>query len=268
MKVDTKPEKKSKKNQKEKKEISGGAVYRQSDSTATCSGTSLGDSCLTSLKAAMKYDRDKIASFRNQLQRAKDFNKTMGGKAGKMDLFTNTTTYLLIALGGNMSNINCTGDTSLTEDAKANYDLLANCSKSVDEACAVPEDKVNYTLLASCGASYKKVQDKNNDCLDMKTNGTAICECWEEANTLTSAAKATTKSDGCDAKGAQSDMKDLKNACTAAFGKCKKAEDESVRYIMVCSGDANVSADNSTISTNSTVSTNSSATTISSATTG
>merc|ERR1712107_849674 len=57
-------------------------------------------------------------------KRAESFKKLIGNKGGKDDQFGNTTTYLLIALGGNMTNLNCSGKTSLTEEAAETYDAL------------------------------------------------------------------------------------------------------------------------------------------------
>ena len=87
----------------------------------TCNGTSLGDTCLTNLLNSMKFERDKIRTFTNQKKRAESFKTLIGNKGGKNDQFGNTTTYLLMALGGNMTNFNCSGKASLTTEAAATY---------------------------------------------------------------------------------------------------------------------------------------------------
>ena len=87
----------------------------------TCDGTSLGDTCLTNLLNSLKFEKDKIRTFTNQKKRAESFKKIVGNKGGKDDQFGNTTTYLLMALGGNMTNLNCSGKTSLTTEAAATY---------------------------------------------------------------------------------------------------------------------------------------------------
>ena len=87
----------------------------------TCNGTSLGDTCLTNLLNSMKFERDKIRTFTNQKKRAESFKTLIGNKGGKNDQFGNTTTYLLMALGGNMTNFNCSGKPSLTTEAAATY---------------------------------------------------------------------------------------------------------------------------------------------------
>ena len=88
---------------------------------ATCNGTSLGDSCLTNLIEALKYERDKISTFYNQKSRAATFNKVISAKGSKNATFDNTTTYLLLALGGNASSLNCSGKTSMTSEASTAY---------------------------------------------------------------------------------------------------------------------------------------------------
>ena len=87
----------------------------------TCNGTSLGDTCLSNLLNSLKFEKDKIRTFTNQKKRAESFKKLIGKKGGKDDQFGNTTTYLLMALGGNMTNLNCSGKTSLTTEAAATY---------------------------------------------------------------------------------------------------------------------------------------------------
>merc|ERR1711892_702807 len=74
---------------------------------ASCNGTSLGASCLTDLINALKYERDAVANFMNQKARAEDFKKLIGKKGEKNDDFKNSTTCLLTALGGNVSNLTC-----------------------------------------------------------------------------------------------------------------------------------------------------------------
>merc|ERR1711935_1194017 len=79
----------------------------QSRQESICIGSvSVDSSCMTSLKASMKFDRDKITNFKNQLERAENFNKIIGKKVAKISDFSNSTTYLLIALGSNMSSPN------------------------------------------------------------------------------------------------------------------------------------------------------------------
>merc|ERR1712018_79239 len=94
----------------------------------TCNGTSLGDTCLSNLLNSLKFEKDKIRTFTNQKKRAESFKRITGNKGGKDDQFGNTTTYLLMALGGNMTNLNCSGKTSLTTEAAATYTTLSNCS--------------------------------------------------------------------------------------------------------------------------------------------
>jgi len=229
----------------------------------TCNGTSLGDTCLTNLLNSLKFEKDKIRTFTNQKKRAESFKKIVGNKGGKDDQFGNTTTYLLMALGGNMTNLNCSGKTSLTTEAAATYTTLSNCSASIAAACAAPNNTANFTLLDTCKTVYTKIQTKNAACLKLTTDGTAACTCWAEAANMTVAAKKL--SDDCDAKSTQLEMKSLKKACLASFSVCKKAEDSSVAYIMTCSQDSSSSSSNVTssslnitITSNSTTSTSNS----------
>jgi len=227
--------------------------------TEVCNGTALGGTCLTNLVAALKYERDFVANFMNQKARAESFNKLIGKKGGKNDEFKNSTTYLLTALGGNVSNLTCGSnkDSSTSEAAIKTYKTLTNCSTNVAEACMIPNTTVNFTKLDTCKTYYEDVQKNNKKCFEMtnkaKANGTAVCECWKSAADTVATAKS--KSPSCSANQAQSDLKVLKNTCLAAFGACKKAEDASVSFILKCSTDTGSS--NSSVSSNSSSSTNS-----------
>merc|ERR1711892_1584787 len=218
--------------------------------TATCNGTSLGSTCLTNVTSSLKYERDNIANFMNQKARAEDFKKLMGNKGSKNDSFSNSTTYLLSALGGNVSNLVCSSSNSSSAAAITTYKALSNCSDAVGTACTLPNTTVNFTQLDTCKTYYDGVQKTNAKCFTMtmknKANGTAVCECWKSAAAAVESAKL--KKDSCSANTAQSDMKSLKNACLAAYGVCKKAEDASVSFILKCSGGGTSSSSNSTSS--------------------
>merc|ERR1719295_2465051 len=233
--------KKQRKSEKRNKSLRGAPSKR----AYTCNGTSLGDTCLTNLLNSLKFEKDKIRTFTNQKKRAESFKKLIGNKGGKDDQFGNTTTYLLMALGGNMTNLNCSGKTSLTTEAAATYTTLSNCSASIAAACAVPNKTANFTLLDTCKTVYSEIQTKNAACLKLTTDGTKACTCWSEAANMTASAKKL--SDDCDAKSTQLEMKSLKKTCLASFSACKKAEDSSVAFIMTCSQDSSSSSSSSNV---------------------
>jgi len=236
-----------------RKKRKGSNPQLQSRQESICIGSvSVDSSCMTSLKASMKFDRDKITNFKNQLERAENFDKIIGKKVAKNSDFSNSTTYLLIALGSNMSSPNCSGNPSSTAAATETYNTLANCSASVAAACMVPASSApNFTELAECKTNFEKVETKNDVCLKMKDNATAVCDCWSEAASMVVESKALSKSGSCESVSAFTVLKKFKNACLEQFGACKKAEDASVAYIMECTGSSNLSF-NST-STNSTL---------------
>jgi len=130
-------------------------------SNSTCNGVSVESSCMTSLKASMKFDRDKITNFKNQLERAEFFDKIIGNKMKKNSDFSNSTTYLLIALGSDPTNLNCSGNPATTVEAVATYNTLANCSTAVEAACFVPASaSPNFTQLTACKETYEKVEKR------------------------------------------------------------------------------------------------------------
>merc|ERR1712106_143913 len=199
----------------------------------------------------------------NQKARAEDFKKLIGKKGAKNDDFKNSTTYLLTALGGNVSNLTCGSQNTSGAGAVTTYTSLANCSSAVSEACTVPNNTANFTLLDECKTYYENVQKTNAKCfkLTMKNdaNETAVCECWKEAAAVVTEAK--TKSSLCTSKTAQADMKILKDTCLASFSTCKKAEDASVAFILTCAtADSSSSSSNSSSSTTTTSSVSSNST--------
>jgi len=205
--------------------------------------------------SSLKYERDFVANFMNQKARAEDFKKLIGNKGGKNDSFSNSTTYLLTALGGNVSNLTCGSSNSSGESAIITYKALSNCKTAVGMACMLPNNtNTNFTQLDTCKTYYEEVQKTNELCFTMtmkkSANGTAVCECWKNASATVDNVKL--KKDSCSANKAQSELKGLKNACLAAYGVCKKAEDASVSFILKCSTD---SSSNTTVSSSSTNST-------------
>jgi len=245
-----KSKKKIKKNNKSKKTKGARISTALESRNATCSGSSLGDSCLANLLTAMKFEKDKIRTFTNQKKRAESFKKITEAKGGKDGQFGNTTVYLLFALGGNLSSLACAGRPSLTAEAVSTYTTLNNCSVSIPASCAIPNNTANFTLLDTCETVYKAIQTKNKACLAETTDGAAACSCWKEAANMTMAAKGLAAD--CDSQGAQKKMKELKKTCMETFTGCKKAEDSSVSYILTCSSSSSSSSTSTNSTTNST----------------
>jgi hypothetical protein len=117
---------------------------------------------------------------------------------------------------------------------------LANCSTAVPAACSLPNNTANFALLDACTETYSAIKTKNAACLVLQTDGAAACTCWAAAANLTATAKRLAKD--CDSQTLQQEMLAKKKSCLEAFGKCKKAEDSSVGYIMTCSQDSSASA--------------------------
>ena len=53
-------------------------IKKTSRSESTCSSVSVNSTCMANLKNSMKYDRDTITNFKNQLERSKNFDKLVG----------------------------------------------------------------------------------------------------------------------------------------------------------------------------------------------
>ena len=69
------------------------------------------DDCLKNLVTAETYERDQIGNFLNQHKRVLRFMTLVANKAKKKADFSNSTSTLIAALGGNGSNPTCGGTT-------------------------------------------------------------------------------------------------------------------------------------------------------------
>lgn len=201
----------------------------------------MNDTCLQNAVDSLNFEKNQIQNFYKQKARLQNHNKTTSNKQGKKGEFEDAAKYMLIAIGGNISNPTCgeSGSAQKARSAKTavqNYNTLLNCSNSIHEACTMPKSVFNETkakLLDTCANVYNKSKFAADDCRTNKaylTNGTAACDCWSKAAFGITAAKQF----GCSATSTAKQVKQTKNKCIAAFGDCKKAEDAAVALIHTC----------------------------------
>ena len=115
--------KKKTKSQRARKKTPKGMVGHGRQAS-TC--TSLSTACLPNLITALKFERDKISTFGNQKARADTFKRLIEKKSVKNNEFANTSAYLLVALGGNTSSLNCSfkvGCKEMSQDFRITLDF-------------------------------------------------------------------------------------------------------------------------------------------------
>jgi len=158
--------------------------------------------------------------------------------------------------GGNRSAPSCGGNTT-NDGAKQLANLtttLDSCMDDIKTACDpanIPQP--NMTLLKMCEDNVATFKNKSGDCLAKsvgtdKSDTATACTCW----TSTDLAGLITKTKMCKfSDQAKAIAAALKN-CTAAFGKCRKYEDDANTAISACSTDSTkLTAKASTLSANS-----------------
>jgi len=235
--------------QKQKQKDEESEISRQGASPYTwesCSTTTLNNTCLENALTVLEFEKNQVQNFFKQKERAASHSKISGNKNAKNSEFFEAAGYVLTALGGNITDPKCgssneTRNTRALKDSMDTYEYLMNCTKSIDEACTIPNTTYspeNVTFLESCAETYQTLKDISADCRTndtFKENAQLACACWAGAK----AEVDTAKKIGCKASSTfAKNVKKQKGLCIKAFGKCKKAEDEAIALIHVCmSGD-------------------------------
>lgn len=230
-KSSTKTKKKSGNNQRKKKKSRKTEIRKKKLNKNTRSCEKQDDPCLKNLVDSLSFERDQITNFLAQYKRIKNFAKLVSNKAAKKGDFSNSSSQLLEALGGNGSSPACGGQRMTRGSRNAavlNYNQLAACSETIASSCQIPNATYSTTALDACTASYEAIQNKNKDCC--AADETGACPCWAEAKALVD----TAKSSSCDGLTPSNAVKKLKVSCISSFSGCKKAEDASIGYIVTC----------------------------------
>jgi len=217
---------------------------RMGRNTTTCSdSTTVSSDCLQDAVDVLKYLGNQVRTFNRKFARIKSFNKTVGNKLGKKGVFEETASWLLVALGGNISNAACgeTGSRRRTgrdkNTAVTTYKTLNNCSTAIKEACSMPNTTLSdedITTFNSCKETFNKTSVQADDCRTNSkyaNNGTAACICWSK---IVASINKVKQSGACNATDTNNGVKESKNTCMATFSACRKAEDSAVQLVYTC----------------------------------
>merc|ERR1711913_208164 len=213
---------------------------QNSTSTNSTSSTSSGGvACLSAAVKYMKQWKDVVGNFKRQNARSTKHSAVGDKKVGKKAEFLSVALRLVEAGGDNRSNLSCAGATG-NDGAKQLQNLtklLFDCEKEVNTSCNPANyPKLNTTLVSTCENLTKKFETEAETCMK-KTVGktteaeyTEACMCWE----MSSFATMSGAVGDCKIQDAQKLITKQKTACTSAFAKCRKYEDEAVSVMATC----------------------------------
>merc|ERR1712241_802000 len=236
---------KKKKQEKDKRKKIRKSANRNRQTDSTCRASEVTTDCMTSAVEIMSFLQNQVTNFKNQYNRIVSFNKTINSKLNKSGEFSNASSYLLAALGGDASNISCgdtTNDTSSATTAMETYTVLNNCSTAISESCTMPSTLVPSDVVSNwkgfCHEQFEEANTLAEGCRtgsEYTTNGTAACECWDQVKSVINGVKETNK---CSASTYSKAVKTFKNSCTTTFSNCRQKEGDSVELVYTCgSGD-------------------------------
>jgi len=209
------------------------------NSTSTNSTSSGGVACLSAAVKYMKQWKDVVGNFKRQNARSTKHSAVGNKKVGKKAEFLSVALRLVEAGGDNRSNLSCAGAYG-NDGAKQLQNLtklLFDCEKEVNTSCNPANyPKLNTTLVSTCENLTKKFETEAETCMK-KTVGktteaeyTEACMCWE----MSSFATMSGAVGDCKIQDAQKLITKQKTACTSAFAKCRKYEDEAVSVMATC----------------------------------
>merc|ERR1711981_686822 len=206
-------------------------------------GTSgLTDTCFEEAMHYMKVWKDIVGNFEKQRKRMVKQNKTGGNKSGKKSLFAPIAHRLVDIGGGNKTNMSCGGQYGNKGAAQLQNltKTLFDCEKNVHAVCDpanIPQP--NMTFIERCKELADNFSSEATACYDKtyggkKTNSSDACYCWTHSKLNGNIDELKT----CKAnKEAAAITAALKN-CTAAFGTCRKYEDDASTALSSCSSDS------------------------------
>ena len=208
---------------------------KRNKGSKSLTGRSVDGDCLETAITAMKRWRDVVTNFEKQNSRISKQSGIATKKSDKKGVFAPIALKLVELGGGNKSAPACAGSTD-SDGAKQ----LANLTKTLFE-CEVEVDAVchpdsfpapNKTMIAECEAAIETFKTETKTCIDLSKSATAdeACDCWSSSNysEVSDAVKSCKIADvGNIAQGLK--------ACTAAFSKCRKFEDDVIDAFSSCS---------------------------------
>lgn len=201
--------------------------------------TTLGMGCLSAAVKYMKQWKDVVGNFKRQSSRSTKHSSVGDKKHGKKGVFAPVAHRLVEVGGDNKSNLSCAGvyDNEGAKQLTNLTKLLFDCEKDVNMSCNPANyPKHNDTMLNMCTNITEQFDNASEKCMK-KTVGKSsdsdyseACMCWEDSSL---AAMSISVGD-CKIQDKQKEITTQKQACVAAFAKCRKYEDEAISVMATC----------------------------------
>jgi len=212
----------------------------QQRNTTSSSDTALGVVCLSAAVKYMKQWKDVVGNFKRQNARSTKHSSVGDKKHGKKGVFAPAAHRLVEAGGDNKTNLSCGGQYG-NEGAMQLQNLtklLFDCEKDINDSCNPANyPKHNDTLLATCANLTEEFEKEAGACMKKSVGKTdddeyaEACACWESEMLM----MMSTSVGDCKIQDTQKEITKQKAACTSAFAKCRKYEDEALSVLATCS---------------------------------
>ena len=186
----------------------------------------------------MRLWKDTVGNFQRQKSRSTKHSSIGSKKSGKKGLFA-PVAHRLVEIGGdNKTNLSCGGEYGNSGAAQLQNltKLLFDCELEVNKSCNPANyPKFNDTSLQSCVTQMEAFENATSACMKMTINMkssavSSVCSCWLN----TSLANISSSISGCKIQETGKLITQQKAACTSAFAKCRKYEDDAIPAISAC----------------------------------
>ena len=232
--------KSGRRNKKKMAKKSGRKNSLQQRNTTSSSDTALGVVCLSAAVKYMKQWKDVVGNFKRQNARSTKHSSVGDKKHGKKGVFAPAAHRLVEAGGDNKTNLSCGGQYG-NEGAMQLQNLtklLFDCEKDINDSCNPANyPKHNDTLLTTCANLTEEFEKEAGACMKKSVGKTdddeyaEACACWESEMLM----MMSTSVGDCKIQDTQKEITKQKAACTSAFAKCRKYEDEALSVLATCS---------------------------------
>ena len=202
------------------------------------SSSSSNSSCLSTAVKYMRLWKDTVGNFQRQKSRSTKHSSIGSKKSGKKGLFA-PVAHRLVEIGGdNKTNLSCGGEygNSGAVQLQNLTKLLFDCELDVNKSCNPANyPQHNDTSLQSCATQIEAFENATSACMKMTINMktsevSSVCSCWLN----TSLANISSTVSDCKIQDTQKLITEQKAACTSAFAKCRKYEDDAIPAISAC----------------------------------
>ena len=190
----------------------------------------MAEACVDTTISYMKLLKDKIRNFKVQKARIATSKKQALGKAKKSGLWATVISKIVMAGGGNSSELKCNGASGPGADRlTALHTELTGCEATINATCSTDLPEYNSTMVGMCSDYITNFENLTGAAIEAM--GDQACDLWQDPELAMVAASIKM----CDISKDNGKFTAQKSKCIKAFGKCRKTEDTVNQAISVCS---------------------------------